>query len=238
MTATPTTPTTTPSTRWRQALLVLLAVNSGATDAIGFVALGGAFTSVMTGNMVLIGLSAAQRDGAVALRSALAIVFFMAGCVVGSRVAGQPAQGDPLWPRNVSRALAIEFAAYAVFAIGWWISGNHPTGNVQLVLLSANAVALGTQSSAVLRFGMSGMSTTYMTGTLTTMMAALAQGRHPKLVLPSAEIIIGLIVGAVAATLLAIYVPVLAPLLQLGLVLGVVVTATVRGRREPVPATP
>jgi uncharacterized membrane protein YoaK (UPF0700 family) len=74
----------------------------------------------------------------------------------------------------------------------------------------------------------SGLSTTYMTGTLTTMMAALAAGRHPRKVLPSAEIIAGLIVGAAAATLLAIYVPVVAPLLQLGLVLVVLVTASTR----------
>jgi uncharacterized membrane protein YoaK (UPF0700 family) len=222
--------TTTPiaTTRWRQTLLVLLALNSGATDAVGFVSLGGAFTSVMTGNFVLIGLSAARSDGAVALRSALAIVLFMAGCLVGSRVAGRPADGDPLWPPQVSRALWIELAAFAVYAVGWWASGSHPTGNVQLLLLSANAVALGLQSSAVLRFGVSGLSTTYMTGTLTTMMAALAAGRHPRKVLPSAEIIAGLIVGAAAATLLAIYVPVLAPLLQLVLVLVVIVTSSMR----------
>jgi uncharacterized membrane protein YoaK (UPF0700 family) len=220
------TPTTT--TRWRQLLLVLLAVNSGATDAVGFVALGGAFTSVMTGNMVLIGLSAAKSDGALALRSALAIVLFMAGCVIGSRVAGQPTGGDPLWPRQVTRALWIELAAFAVYAIGWWASGSHPTGNVQLVLLSVNAIALGTQSSAVLRFGVSGLSTTYMTGTLTTMMAALAAGRHPRHVLPSAQIIVGLVAGAAGATLLTIYVPVLTPLLQLVLVLVVIVTASVR----------
>jgi uncharacterized membrane protein YoaK (UPF0700 family) len=209
-------------------LLVLLAVNSGATDAVGFVSLGGAFTSVMTGNMVLIGLSAAKADGAVALRSALAIVLFMAGCVVGSRVAGQPAEGDPLWPRQVTRALWVELAAFAVYGVGWWLSGSHPSGNTQLVLLSANAVALGVQSSAVLRFGVSGLSTTYMTGTLTTMMAALAAGRHPRKVLPSAEIIAGLIIGATGATLLAIYVPVIAPLLQLGLVLLVITLASTR----------
>jgi uncharacterized membrane protein YoaK (UPF0700 family) len=128
----------------------------------------------------------------------------------------------------VTRALWIELAAFAVYAIGWWASGSHPTGNVQLVLLSVNAIALGTQSSAVLRFGVSGLSTTYMTGTLTTMMAALAAGRHPRHVLPSAQIIVGLVAGAAGATLLTIYVPVLTPLLQLVLVLVVIVTASVR----------
>jgi uncharacterized membrane protein YoaK (UPF0700 family) len=182
----------------------------------------------MTGNMVLIGLSAAKSDGGAALRSALAIVLFMAGCLAGSRVAGRPARDDPLWPREVNHALWIELAAFGAFAISWWASGNHPTGNVQLVALGANAVALGVQSSAVLRFRVPGLSTTYMTGTLTTMMAALAAGRHPRQVRPSAEIIVGLVGGAAAATLLAVFVPVAAPLLQLSLVLTVIVTSSLR----------
>jgi uncharacterized membrane protein YoaK (UPF0700 family) len=66
-----------------QGLLVLLAVNSGATDAIGFVALGGAFTSVMTGNMILLGVAATSRDRSLATRSAAAIVLFMVGSLVG-----------------------------------------------------------------------------------------------------------------------------------------------------------
>lgn len=214
---------------------MLLAVNSGATDAVGFVALGGAFTSVMTGNMVLVGLAAAKSDGALALRSALAIVFYMAGSLVGSRVAGQPEQGDPLWPRRVTRALWLELGAFAVYGVGWWLSGSHPLGNVQLVLLSVNAIALGVQSSAVLRFGVSGLSTTYMTGTLTNIMAALAAGKHPRHVLPSAEIIAGLVAGAAGATLLALYVPVVVPVLQLGLVLVVITTASLRSRSTAEP---
>jgi nickel-dependent lactate racemase len=50
--------------RLRQSLVVALAVVSGATDAIGLLALGGAFTSVMTGNMVIFGVSASSGDGA------------------------------------------------------------------------------------------------------------------------------------------------------------------------------
>jgi len=41
--------------QFRDVGVFLLATMSGATDAIGFIALGGAFTSVMTGNMVLFG---------------------------------------------------------------------------------------------------------------------------------------------------------------------------------------
>src|SRR3954454_9178230 len=85
--------------RRRQLLLVLLAVTSGATDALGFVALGGAFTSVMTGNMILLGISATTADGSLAVRSGAAIVFFMLGAFIGARIARTPRAGDPVWPR-------------------------------------------------------------------------------------------------------------------------------------------
>jgi uncharacterized membrane protein YoaK (UPF0700 family) len=200
--------------RRRQGLLVLLAVNSGATDAIGFVALGGAFTSVMTGNMILLGIAAPTRDSSLAIRSALAIVLFMAGSFVGARIARTPQTADPVWPRPVGRALGVELVLLLLVAAGWWATGGHPSGLVQPFLLGAAAVALGLQSSAILRFGVSGLSTTYMTGTLTTLVAALAYGRHPRNVLPSAQIIGGLVAGAAAAALLIAHAPLAVPLLQ------------------------
>jgi predicted benzoate:H+ symporter BenE len=52
----------TGSRRWRDAAAVALAVTSGATDAISFIVFGGAFTSVMTGNLVLLGYSPRLSD--------------------------------------------------------------------------------------------------------------------------------------------------------------------------------
>src|SRR3954463_2916464 len=94
--------------RLRQTLVVTLAVVSGATDAIGLLALGGAFTSVMTGNMVLLGVSVASGDGRLAASSGLAILAFCAGAALGARLAGSPRSGDGLWPRPVTVALAVE----------------------------------------------------------------------------------------------------------------------------------
>src|SRR4051794_30878382 len=201
--------------RRRQGLLVLLAVNSGATDAIGFVGLGGAFTSVMTGNMILLGIAVPTEDGSLALRSALAIVLFMVGSFVGARVAGTPRAEDSVWPRPVSGALGVQLLLLLVLAGGWWATAGRPSGLVQPFLLGLAAVALGLQSSAILRFGVSGLSTTYMTGTLTTLVAALAHGRHPPNVLPSAQIITGLVVGAGAAAVLIAHAPLVVPLLEL-----------------------
>lgn len=64
-------------------------------------------------------------------------------------------------------ALFAELALTAGFAVGWWATSSNPDENWQLMLLGTNAIALGLQSSAVQRFGVSGLSTTYLTGTLT-----------------------------------------------------------------------
>jgi uncharacterized membrane protein YoaK (UPF0700 family) len=45
--------------RVRNAAAAALAVTSGATDAIGYLALGHVFTSAMTGNLTLLGSSTA-----------------------------------------------------------------------------------------------------------------------------------------------------------------------------------
>lgn len=149
------------SERRRELLVTLLAVLSGATDAIGFLALGGAFTSVMTGNMVLLGLAAGTRDGDLALHAAAALVSFAAGVALGVRIAGAPRPGDGLWPRAVTRALTVELVLFAAFAVGWQLAGGRPTAEAtQVILLALTAVALGLQSGAILRFGVPGLSTT------------------------------------------------------------------------------
>ena len=76
--------------RRRQALVVVLTFVTGSADAMGFLALGGAFSSVMTGNMVLLGLSVGRADGELAVTSAAAIGSFIVGVLVGAHLAGVP----------------------------------------------------------------------------------------------------------------------------------------------------
>jgi uncharacterized membrane protein YoaK (UPF0700 family) len=208
--------------RLRQTLVVTLAVVSGATDAIGLLALGGAFTSVMTGNLVLLGVSASSADGVLAVASGGAIVAFCAGAALGARLVGSPVAGDRIWPRAVTVGLAVEFVFFVAYAVGWWVTGGAPGSTVALVLLCCTAVALGIQSSTVQRFAVSGMSTTYLTGTLTTVVIRLASGRRVREVWHSIEILLGLVAGAAAGALLVLVAPLLAPVLQL-VALGVVV---------------
>ena len=218
--------------RLRQTLVVTLAVVSGATDAIGLLALGGAFTSVMTGNMVLLGVAASSADGQLAASSGLAILAFCAGAALGARLAGVPVAGDPVWPRAVTLALGVELALFAAYAVGWWISGGEPGHGLALVLLLCTAVGLGIQSSTVQRFGVSGMSTTYLTGTLTTVVIRLATGRGVREVWHSIEILLGLIAGAAAGAVLVLHLPLVAPVLQLGALGAVVAVGALVAQRR------
>lgn len=186
--------------RLRGAASVVLAVTSGATDAVAFLALGGAFTSVMTGNLVLLGISLGRPDLRLAEQVVLAVIGYIVGCAVGARLAGSARPDDPEWPPAVTRSLAVETALLGAFAIAWWSLAGRPDLVAQPPLLGVCALALGIQSSAVRRFGVSGLSTTYLTGTLTTVVISLARGQHVRDVMRDAGLLIALVIGAVLAT--------------------------------------
>lgn len=214
--------------RIRDWLVVLLAVNSGATDAIGFLALGGAFTSVMTGNMVLLGTAAAGFHGTAAAHIGTAIVCYIGGCAIGAAIAGTPRADDPVWPMAITRALAVEAVLVLSYAVGWWVFRSRPDSGAQLALLSVSAVALGIQSSAVQRFGVSGLSTTYLTGTLTTIVIRVVSGRPVREVVHSAQILLGLVGGAAAGAAFATHFRSLTPIVQVASLASVLLLASLR----------
>lgn len=216
--------------RLRAALVIILAVNTGATDALGFIGLGGAFTSVMTGNMVLLGLSAGTADAKLARLTAAAIILYICGTALGTRLVGHHRSADPIWPVRITRALVIETLVIAAFAIGWEAVGGRPGNALQLILLMVNAVALGVQAASVQCFGVSGLSTTFLTGTLTRVVIHLTSGGALRDEARSVGILSGLIGGAALSGALTKYVPSAAPAVQL-VCLSIVVMTAVRGFR-------
>jgi hypothetical protein len=71
----------------------------------------------------------------------------------------------------VSVTLVAEFCVLAAFSVGWELTGGRPGSTAQVLLIAALAVAMGIQSAAVRQLG--GMSTTYLTGTLTAVVTEL-----------------------------------------------------------------
>jgi uncharacterized membrane protein YoaK (UPF0700 family) len=218
--------------RLRDAAALTLAVTSGATDAISFLALGGAFTSVMTGNLVLLGVSLGYTDSGLSRQIGAAVVGYIAGCAIGARITGTPVHGEPVWPTAVTRGLAVEAVLFVMYAAGWWAVGGRPGGAAEAGLLGLSALALGIQSASVRRFGVTGLSTTYLTGTLTTLVIRLASGGRFRNVARNLLLLLALLAGAaVAAALLALHAFALVPLVQLiplGMVVVVALAAVAR----------
>ncbi|MFC3502784.1 YoaK family protein [Micromonospora krabiensis] len=216
----------------RHHLVVVLTFLTGSADAIGFLALGGAFSSVMTGNMVLLGLSAGRGDADLALTSGCAIASFVVGVLAGARLAGRPEPDDPVWPRRVTWALLLELLVFLVFLVLWEVTLHDRGERVDLALLMLSATALGVQSSAVQRFGVPGLSSTYLTGTLTSLIAGVAVRRPWRGLRPHAHVLVALMTGAAVGALVARHLPAWAPALLIApLLLVVAVAWPMTGRR-------
>src|SRR5579884_4544484 len=71
----------------RDVMILLLAWAAGSVDAISYLALGHVFTANMTGNTLLMGMSAGQGHHAEALRSATALLGYLFGVAVGALLA-------------------------------------------------------------------------------------------------------------------------------------------------------
>lgn len=209
----------------RHRLVVVLALTSGATDAVGFLALGAAFTSVMTGNLVLLGVYGAQGVWFEFWLTGMAIVSFVVGAAVGARIAGATTAGDRWWPRPVTWALIVEAVLFVAYAVIWWSTGSGTDEGWWAPMLALNAGALGLQSSAIQRFGVSGLSTTYLTGTLTTVVINLTHGKGLRSVTGSLALLVGLVIGAAIAAALLQWARPLVPVFQLATLLVVLVLA-------------
>jgi len=148
-------------------VLVLTWAASGV-DAISYLGLGHVFTANMTGNTVLLGLAIGQGQGLAALRSIIALVAFAVGAALGAIVVeegGHPTE----WPATVTRAVWAEGVILALFAAIWHLGPR--SGATLYVLISMSALAMGIQSAAIRHLKVPGVATTYITGTLTSLVA-------------------------------------------------------------------
>ena len=65
----------------------------------------------------------------------------------------------------------VECLRLVVFSVSWLLAGPTRTGGFDQFMITMSSVAFGIQSSAAQRFGVSGLSSTYLTGTLTAIVA-------------------------------------------------------------------
>src|SRR5262249_51925488 len=90
-----------------------------------------------------------------------------AGLVIGALIVERSVDRGP-WPRAVTRSLTVEAAILGIFAIGTYLTAVVREVWEAQVLIALSAMAMGIQSAAVRRLDVPGISTSYVTGPLTT----------------------------------------------------------------------
>jgi uncharacterized membrane protein YoaK (UPF0700 family) len=223
--------------RPRHALLVgLLTFTSGCVDVVTLLAVGGAFTSVITGNLIFIGRAIGTSSLDPALHAIMAVAGYVAGVAAGSRLrqfagarlaARAPAPGAPgpgaAWPPSSTLVLAVECVMLVALNVAWIGYGANPPTAATDLMLTAAALALGLQGAAAR--GIAGNpSTTYMTGALTALVEALSTGGRRAADMAAATGLLALVAGAACSALLvehARQVALVLPLASLLLVIAI-----------------
>ena len=194
----------------RATILTLIA---GIADAVGYITMGGVFAANMTGNTVLAGIAAAQRNYTDAWQHLAPLLAFFLGAMLSRlllRLSHKPTAG-----------LLVEAALLAVV-------GFLPISPELAVLILA--VAMGVQASAITHFSGNAVSTVVVTSTLArtadTLLDRLWPGaKGPLPVVANLPLLaltwVGYLAGAVAGALLlaAMPYPLLVPVALLGLLL-------------------
>jgi uncharacterized membrane protein YoaK (UPF0700 family) len=219
--------------RHRDALVVVLALTTGALDAVSYLRLGKVFSSVITGNLALLGVATGKHDAVLALNAGLALAGYACGVLVGGAFAGTPERGQPTWPSRVTFTLTAELSVLAAFSGEWLVTGGHAAGASRPALLLLGAAAMGMQSTAVRRLGP--MSTTYLTSTLTGILTALAVRRWPAEWQRSSGVLLAAVMGATLGGLAALWSPHWVPAAIL-IPIATVLAASTRLARSRLPA--
>jgi uncharacterized membrane protein YoaK (UPF0700 family) len=217
--------------RLREFLLIGLTFAAGCVDAISYLALGRVFTANMTGNILLLGLAVAQSMGAQTQRSVVALVAFAAGVAIAANV-GRARRHQEVWPVRVTLALAVEGVLLIGFAAAWWSFQGRPAAVGVLGLVALCGLAMGMQSMIARQLAVRGVSTTFVTGTLTTLVADLGTLTGP----PggwslNAGVLASLLLGAVIGGIAEVRAPSVAAVLP-AVIVGVIVIAAAVGFRE------
>ncbi|PZQ96929.1 MAG: DUF1275 domain-containing protein [Cereibacter sphaeroides] len=178
--------------RTSQLVAIGLATVAGFTDAIGFLSLGGAFVSFMSGNSTSFAVAVGGDTGiqAAALLM-LIILLFVLGVMAGTLIRHFEARfASAVILLFMAIVLTISLALYA-----YW-----PTS----FAIALTAVAMGAANNVFVRKGEVSIGVTYMTGTLVKF-AQLLAGRllgYPVAHwLPYLGLWLGLVGGAILGTL-------------------------------------
>jgi uncharacterized membrane protein YoaK (UPF0700 family) len=208
----------------RDALLLALTFIAGWVDALAYVSLGRVFTGNMTGNLVLLGINAGEDQLVAAGRSIIAVVCFALGALMGGVITRDRRMAGT-WRRSVTFTLTTEAVLLLAFTFGWLATRNRADPPVGDVLVALGAAAMGLQSAAARRMSVSGISTTAVTSTLSSLMTELAALSASADRYRWARVLTAIVLGAWLGSLTLTHWPGAAPIVPTVLLLGILATS-------------
>jgi uncharacterized membrane protein YoaK (UPF0700 family) len=161
-------------------LSLSLALVGGYGDAAGFV-IAKTFTGHVTGSLVLTTIGLAAHDWRATFGHASAVVFFLAGIPLSVLVDRTLAERTFL--RLLPTVLLVEIV---LIWTAYLTSISHAVRGKEIFVICVS-LALGLQNGAFRRTGGISVHTTYLTGTITTLIAAqMDRGRTQVVAIPAA----------------------------------------------------
>ncbi|MGE4339760.1 MAG: YoaK family protein [Pigmentiphaga sp.] len=175
----PATPTPQPSThptnphRPRQYELAWYGLTAicALIDVVCFVALGGVFASMMTGNLLLLAVSVGKGAGWVELgRQVLPVLTFMVGAVLGGRLMRLPGRFPGRF-QDWRLGFALEWVFLVAATLLVWLDHPTDTNAVGQVVVALLGLSMGVHGAMVHGHGVPDLASNVMTTTLATFMS-------------------------------------------------------------------
>jgi uncharacterized membrane protein YoaK (UPF0700 family) len=180
-------------------VLLLLTVVTGLVDAFSYLLLGHVFVANMTGNVVFLAFSLAGSTEFTIWASALALVAFSVGALLGGRIAhGQHAHRG----RTLLFTMTLETLLVCT-ALIIALSASSPFGDAsRATLITVIGVGMGLQNATARALGVPDLTTTVLTLTITGISAdsRLAGGqssRAGRRLLSVLSMLLGALIGAI-----------------------------------------
>jgi uncharacterized membrane protein YoaK (UPF0700 family) len=143
--------------------LLLLTFATGLVDAVSVLVLGHVFVANMTGNVIFLGFWFVPHSGVDMTAALVAFVSFVAGAVIGGRLARHLDHEVRLW---LGVTLGAEAVALLVLAILGGTGVLDYRDDTKLILIAGLAVVFGVQNVTARQFGVQELSTTVLTSTI------------------------------------------------------------------------
>lgn len=156
----------------RRRTILLFTWAAGCVDAMVYMA-GHVFTANMTGNAVLLGISLGTNLSMATVRSLVALITFILGVLAGAVLVGENGHGIP-W-KGVRIAAIVEMLVMGLFTGVFFLPFPLTSEGMVQALIVLSAFAMGLQSATVKRLNLPGIATTYITGTMTSLISGLVR---------------------------------------------------------------